>query len=272
MCLEPFDCSTPIPGAANLKHSQNRGGQDDLHDRTAMNPFDKWFTWCQTCRHGGHASHMMQWFSKHKECPVVECTCRCMSQDSDALSFNLGLSPSASDLAKTQGPPSAPEGCPKDSGPKLSPDTSTAQISESTERPEVLQMLEQQRQILAQQYQARDANSAISLLNTILEQIKQQRLQQQHVQQKQQLHQRQRQQQALMMAAKQPQPAYNLYGMDLLWQPEKQAKESKSNGRRTPVKQRPFNNQTITSPTTSSATSTTTTSTDADNTTAETGT
>ncbi|CAG8638897.1 2077_t:CDS:2, partial [Paraglomus occultum] len=31
--------------------------------------FDLWFTWCQTCRHGGHAIHMLQWFESHEQCP-----------------------------------------------------------------------------------------------------------------------------------------------------------------------------------------------------------
>ncbi|CAG8452504.1 4949_t:CDS:10 [Funneliformis caledonium] len=39
--------------------------------------FDLWFTWCQSCHHGGHAIHMLQWFQKHKICPVSECTCLC---------------------------------------------------------------------------------------------------------------------------------------------------------------------------------------------------
>lgn len=39
--------------------------------------FDLWFTWCQSCRHGGHALHMSQWFEKHKICPVSECPCEC---------------------------------------------------------------------------------------------------------------------------------------------------------------------------------------------------
>ena len=24
--------------------------------------FEQWFTWCQSCRHGGHAQHMVDWF------------------------------------------------------------------------------------------------------------------------------------------------------------------------------------------------------------------
>ncbi len=29
-------------------------------------PFNLFFTWCQTCRHGGHASHLIDWFSEHQ--------------------------------------------------------------------------------------------------------------------------------------------------------------------------------------------------------------
>ncbi|XP_075236939.1 GATOR complex protein mio isoform X2 [Lycorma delicatula] len=47
-----------------------------------LSEFSSWFTWCQTCRHGGHASHMSQWFREHSECPVTACSCRCLSIDS----------------------------------------------------------------------------------------------------------------------------------------------------------------------------------------------
>ncbi|XP_077978834.1 GATOR2 complex protein MIOS-B-like [Glandiceps talaboti] len=43
--------------------------------------FNNWFTWCQTCRHGGHSVHMTQWFKKHRECPVTNCHCKCMTLD-----------------------------------------------------------------------------------------------------------------------------------------------------------------------------------------------
>ncbi|ORX56733.1 hypothetical protein DM01DRAFT_1334295 [Hesseltinella vesiculosa] len=41
--------------------------------------FNLWFTWCQTCRHGGHAMHISEWFRKHSACPVSNCTCQCQS-------------------------------------------------------------------------------------------------------------------------------------------------------------------------------------------------
>jgi len=40
---------------------------------------DSWFTWCQTCRHGGHTIHMTEWFKTHIECPVTDCKCRACS-------------------------------------------------------------------------------------------------------------------------------------------------------------------------------------------------
>ncbi|KAF9583248.1 hypothetical protein BGW38_009933, partial [Lunasporangiospora selenospora] len=37
-----------------------------------LSSFDLWFTWCQTCRHGGHAMHMAEWFDRHTQCPVSD--------------------------------------------------------------------------------------------------------------------------------------------------------------------------------------------------------
>lgn len=44
-------------------------------------PFSLWFSWCQTCRHGGHTEHLLQWFEKHTECPVTSCSCKCFAMD-----------------------------------------------------------------------------------------------------------------------------------------------------------------------------------------------
>lgn len=46
------------------------------------NPFSNWFSWCQTCRHGAHSSHLLSWFSENSECPVSGCDCKCMNLDS----------------------------------------------------------------------------------------------------------------------------------------------------------------------------------------------
>lgn len=42
---------------------------------------DDALVFCQTCRHGGHASHIMEWFhsddGRRKTCPVADCDCYC---------------------------------------------------------------------------------------------------------------------------------------------------------------------------------------------------
>nr|CAH8855489.1 unnamed protein product [Trichobilharzia regenti] len=54
-----------------------------------------WFVWCQACRHGGHASHLIEWFYGDssdssdmgylKECPVSGCQCRCAVLDGSQI-------------------------------------------------------------------------------------------------------------------------------------------------------------------------------------------
>ena len=55
---------------------------EDTVDQRKLNASHMWFTWCQTCRHGGHAKHLLEWFEEHTECPVNNCDCNCMSLDS----------------------------------------------------------------------------------------------------------------------------------------------------------------------------------------------
>ena len=46
-----------------------------------VTPFKKAFTWCQTCRHGGHAEHITNWFAEHPDCPISGCGCKCATVD-----------------------------------------------------------------------------------------------------------------------------------------------------------------------------------------------
>ena len=39
---------------------------------------DQWMLWCQICRHGGHASHIRDWFKTQTVCPVSSCDCCCV--------------------------------------------------------------------------------------------------------------------------------------------------------------------------------------------------
>ncbi|EKF30809.1 hypothetical protein MOQ_005369 [Trypanosoma cruzi marinkellei] len=38
---------------------------------------DSSFTWCTVCLHGGHWSHLRDWFAKHRKCPAEDCLCTC---------------------------------------------------------------------------------------------------------------------------------------------------------------------------------------------------
>ena len=38
-------------------------------------------SWCENCHHGGHSTHLMEWFAEMEQCPVYGCECRCNSLD-----------------------------------------------------------------------------------------------------------------------------------------------------------------------------------------------
>ncbi|XP_068202400.1 GATOR2 complex protein MIOS-A [Palaemon carinicauda] len=91
------NCRKPLPrcslclvhmGTVSGWCSTSKGtGIEDDSNANADDPkkklanFMTWFTWCQTCRHGGHAQHLMEWFKEHTECPVTQCNCKCMLLD-----------------------------------------------------------------------------------------------------------------------------------------------------------------------------------------------
>lgn len=56
-----------------------------------LSPFSSWFTWCQTCRHGGHAAHILDWFAENVLCPVAGCKCKCMSMDANARQIGTAV-------------------------------------------------------------------------------------------------------------------------------------------------------------------------------------
>ncbi|ORX45946.1 WD40 repeat-like protein [Piromyces finnis] len=65
---------TPIDTIQN----QKKGNHINISEyEDPQNSFNYWFTWCQSCFHGGHAIHMMEWFENHDECPVSNCNCKC---------------------------------------------------------------------------------------------------------------------------------------------------------------------------------------------------
>ncbi|KDO32910.1 hypothetical protein SPRG_02602 [Saprolegnia parasitica CBS 223.65] len=87
LCLLPFGALNPYLELALRKgdklkaeHENNSSHADSLADLSSI-PFAEWFTWCQTCKHGGHAHHMTDWFAAHDVCPVSDCDCPCKQLD-----------------------------------------------------------------------------------------------------------------------------------------------------------------------------------------------
>lgn len=56
LCL--MHMGTSAMGIAASKDIQ----RDYMGEIRQVKPFGKWFSWCQTCRHGGHSDHLTEWF------------------------------------------------------------------------------------------------------------------------------------------------------------------------------------------------------------------
>ncbi|XP_066586197.1 GATOR2 complex protein MIOS [Prorops nasuta] len=90
------NCRKPLPRCAiclmhmgTISGLQMTASVNRNEDETKLTDFNNWFTWCQTCRHGGHADHIIHWFRQHLECPVTSCTCRCFSLDTSCKSGTI---------------------------------------------------------------------------------------------------------------------------------------------------------------------------------------
>jgi hypothetical protein len=85
ICLLSMGCLNPYLELQRERNQYPRGGSgqllsgggsDDLSGLANI-PFAEWFTWCMRCKHGGHAHHLLVWFSKHPTCAVSGCDCHC---------------------------------------------------------------------------------------------------------------------------------------------------------------------------------------------------
>jgi len=72
ICLLPFSCTPFDPRNITI------GVEKDFWV-SSQAAFENWFSWCQTCKHGGHVAHLQDWFKTHKGCPVADCQCQCDS-------------------------------------------------------------------------------------------------------------------------------------------------------------------------------------------------
>lgn len=73
---EEGDAAPPPPPPPLLFDLRPRG-----HLRDAM-PRGELMAWCQSCRHGGHAGHLAEWFASGRTvCPAAGCMCQCGLMD-----------------------------------------------------------------------------------------------------------------------------------------------------------------------------------------------
>ena len=73
ICLLPVSILNPYLDDLQRKKSKNLDENPDLE---ILN-IEEALVWCQSCRHGGHYKHMLEWFKEYSECPVSECNCEC---------------------------------------------------------------------------------------------------------------------------------------------------------------------------------------------------
>jgi len=102
-------CRRPLPKCVICrKHCGSQAEPinygDDERFINIPTAIDHWFVWCSHCNHGGHLTHVREWFNDYAVCPASGCDCMCMERDQvvkdDALdesrsAFHLRRSPSS---------------------------------------------------------------------------------------------------------------------------------------------------------------------------------
>ncbi|KAH9267830.1 hypothetical protein BASA84_000517 [Batrachochytrium salamandrivorans] len=78
-------CCQSMGGTVETGHSKNTVTSEQAGFNSVSNSqeqtatmINSWFTWCQSCKHGGHTGHILDWFKGHTMCPVADCTCQCL--------------------------------------------------------------------------------------------------------------------------------------------------------------------------------------------------
>ncbi|KAI0338210.1 hypothetical protein BDW22DRAFT_1487781 [Trametopsis cervina] len=83
-----FHCARPLPRCSiclmTLSVASDAARNAELNHSLPKDTIDEALVFCQTCRHGGHSSHIMEWFfgdddgrRSHEVCAVASCDCRC---------------------------------------------------------------------------------------------------------------------------------------------------------------------------------------------------
>jgi len=81
LCLQHLGCPNPADLPDLSSFGAIHADADADFTPSPSSAFSHWMVWCQTCRHGGHARHLEDWFELHDVCPVADCDCRCSLLD-----------------------------------------------------------------------------------------------------------------------------------------------------------------------------------------------
>jgi hypothetical protein len=86
ICLMTLSIIPDDTREAELAHSPNKGmpsvtlAEHEIDLIYVLEIIDEALVICQRCRHGGHASHVLEWFDMHAVCPVADCDCPCLDE------------------------------------------------------------------------------------------------------------------------------------------------------------------------------------------------
>lgn len=79
VCLIPIEIFNPFQNtnSQNIPKNKDQKKGELLNDTIKFLTEEKGLVWCQTCKHGGHAQHILKWFDDHQVCPISNCECPC---------------------------------------------------------------------------------------------------------------------------------------------------------------------------------------------------
>uniref|UniRef100_A0A1I8C3V9 Zinc_ribbon_16 domain-containing protein n=1 Tax=Meloidogyne hapla TaxID=6305 RepID=A0A1I8C3V9_MELHA len=79
ICRKPLPkciiCRRSLGSQAEPEAEMELMNSSSIREKGSM--IDHWFVWCALCSHGGHLSHIRDWFNEHSVCASSGCDCKC---------------------------------------------------------------------------------------------------------------------------------------------------------------------------------------------------
>ena len=82
------NCGRHLPRCVVCLEVVGMPRSDRPEDKEETKTAGRFPTFCLKCEHVLHLDHARQWFTKHVECPVPECRCRCNARANPELSYH----------------------------------------------------------------------------------------------------------------------------------------------------------------------------------------